>query len=96
MKKRSKGMKQAVLDVLDLPADAAGNTLRITQSGREHVLIENHLGIYEYLPCSVRLNTAQGILRVQGESLTLRELTSERAYISGHIYSIGLEVKQPV
>ena len=84
-------LHRRVLEALDLPEDATGEITRITMVGQEHLLIENHKGIYEYGKTVVRLAANTGTLVIQGDALELLELSSQRLYVAGHIVSAGYE-----
>lgn len=86
-------LKRRIIEALDLPMEAAFDVPRLTMLGTERALVENHKGIYEYYPSYVRLQTGCGMLRVGGEALALRELSTERLLISGAIASVEYENK---
>ncbi len=88
--KRRIRLGRRLLSALDLPEEAAG-TPKLTILGREHALVENHTGIYQYREKEICLYTAVGILYVTGEGLTLRELTPERLFISGRVEGLRYE-----
>lgn len=88
--KRRIRLGRRLLSALDLPEEAAG-TPKLTVLGREHVLIENHTGVYQYRAEEICLYTKAGMLYVTGEDLTLREITPERLYISGWVAALRYE-----
>ena len=88
--KRRIRLGRRLLSALDLPEEAAG-TPKITVLGREHALIENHTGVYQYRAEEICLYTKAGMLYVTGEDLTLREITPERLYISGWVAGLRYE-----
>ncbi|MEA5059207.1 MAG: YabP/YqfC family sporulation protein [Candidatus Pelethousia sp.] len=88
--KRRIRLGRRLLSALDLPEEAAG-TPKLTVLGREHALIENHTGIYQYRAQEICLSTKAGMLHITGEALTLLEITPERLYISGRVDSLRYE-----
>lgn len=88
--KRRIRLGRRLLSALDLPEEAAG-TPKITVLGREHALIENHTGVYQYRAEEICLYTKAGMLYVTGEGLTLREITPERLFISGRVAGLRYE-----
>ena len=88
--KRRIRLGRRLLSALDLPEEAAG-TPKLTVLGREHALVENHTGIYQYREKEICLYTKAGMLYVTGEDLTLREITPERLYISGWVAGLRYE-----
>ena len=53
--------------------------------------IENYKGVFECTESLIRLRTAYGIVRIEGENLSLGELRSERAVINGRVKSVAFE-----
>lgn len=88
--KRRIRLGRRILSALDLPEEAAGAP-KLTVLGREHALVENHAGIYQYRSEEIWLYTKAGMLLVTGEALTIRELSPERLYICGRIQGMRYE-----
>lgn len=88
--KRRIRLTRRLLSALDLPEEAAG-TPKLTALGREHVLIENHTGVYQYRSEEICLYTKAGMLYVTGAGLTIEEITPERLYISGRVDGLRYE-----
>lgn len=87
-------LKRKIVEALDLPMETAFDVPRITLVGDGEMLVENHKGIHEYYPSHVRLLSGCGTLKISGEELSLRELSTERLMVSGKI--IGLEYENKV
>ncbi len=83
--KRKKRTLGTVLGWLDLPQDIDPAVFRVTILGQRRLAVENHAGILQYSPTCVRLLTAAGVMRVEGEALLLRELAAGHAVIDGRI-----------
>ena len=89
MRKRHKPSR---LDtILDIPKEVSTNTPKITVSGFEEILIENHRGILEYEEFFIRLNTYIGIININGFNLKLQEMTGDDIIVKGKIDSIDFE-----
>lgn len=89
MRKRHKPSR---LDtILDIPKEVSTNIPKITVSGFEEILIENHKGILEYEEFFIRLNTYIGIININGFNLKLEEMTSDDIMVKGKIDSIDFE-----
>lgn len=56
-----------------------------------HLELENHLGILEFGEKLIRIHTAIGIFRVEGEGLEIRNAEQSKLLIDGKIRSIGYE-----
>ena len=91
MGKRRKKWKRVVLEALDLPQEADGETVKVTMIGRSDLLVENHRGILEYALEYVRLLSGDGVIRVEGRELMLSEFGAGRAYVRGNISGWSFE-----
>lgn len=91
MGKRRKKWKRVVLETLDLPLEADGETVKVTMIGRSDLLVENHRGILEYALEYVRLLSGDGVIRVEGRELMLSEFGAGRAYVRGNISGWSFE-----
>lgn len=79
------GFRKYMTENLDLPKEIMLNLPLISLVGREEVIIENYRGILEYGEETVRLGTAEGILRIQGKGLCLKQLSAECMVVTGKI-----------
>ena len=91
MGKRRKKWKRVVLEALDLPQEADGETVKVTMIGRSDLLVENHRGILEYALEYVRLLSGDGGIRGEGRELMLSEFGAGRAYVRGNISGWSFE-----
>ncbi len=94
--KRKKGkesrkinIKEKMTEILELPKEVVLNVPRLTMLGNKNLVIENYKGIIEYETVRIRINTGTGIIRIMGEMLTIKEITSEDIMVEGRIK--GLE-----
>ncbi|NDO47399.1 sporulation protein YqfC [Clostridium sp. ASF356] len=60
----------------------------ISLTGKEELIIENYKGIVEYGDEVMRVNTAIGVLRIEGKGLLLKQLTSECIVVTGTIKGV--------
>jgi sporulation protein YqfC len=79
------GMKEKITEILELPREVILDLPKITMVGLGNIVIENYKGIIEYENNRIRLNTNSGIIRIMGERLVIREITSEDIIIEGRI-----------
>lgn len=77
--------------IMDIPLEAIGDTVKICIIADSFASIENYKGVFEYTESLIRLRTAYGIVRIEGENLSLGELRSERAVINGSVKSVAFE-----
>lgn len=89
--KRRIKLGRRVAAVLDLPEETFTGCVKVTLYSTATLVAENHEGVFECAPERVRLRTCDGILRVEGENMTLMELSVERALIRGEIFSVSFE-----
>ena len=75
----------------DLPADIVAGTPKVTLTGAEQVLVENHRGILAYTDGLVEVTGRGGLIRIRGEKLLLRAMDSEMLLVTGNIFGVDLE-----
>ena len=75
----------------DLPADIVAGVIKVTLTGAERVLVENHRGILAYTDGLVEVNGKGVLLRIRGERLLLRAMDSEMLLVTGRIFGLDLE-----
>ncbi len=73
-----------------LPEDVMLGAPRVIICGRGRMMMENHQGIVEYGPEKLRVQTAQGIVSVEGENLTLASLGEEDLMVTGEIRRVEM------
>ena len=73
------------------PKEVISNVPRVTLTGDERLHIEQHAGLIGYQADQVTFRTAQGMLRVEGDSLYFRLYTASEAVIGGNITGVVLE-----
>lgn len=81
-------IKEKVTEILELPKEVVLNVPRMTLIGNGNLLVENYKGIIEYDDKRVRVNTGIGIIKIIGDRLVIREITSEDIMIDGEIQSM--------
>jgi sporulation protein YqfC len=82
-------LREKITEILELPKEIVLNVPKITIVGTGDMIVENYKGIMEYETDRVRINTGAGIIRITGNRLIIREITSEDILISGAILSIS-------
>ncbi|MFU0799699.1 MAG: sporulation protein YqfC [Xylanivirga thermophila] len=87
-KKRLEDVKNKMSEAFELPKEITLDLPKISMVGNMQMLVENHKGIIEYTPERVRVNSTNGVIRVQGEGLNLRNIAVEDIMITGSIRSI--------
>lgn len=77
----------AVSDSLGFEPDIALGTSKVTVLGTNELQIENHKGIIECSPEVIRFRSDGGIILIEGAGLLLNVFDSEKAVVSGRIFS---------
>jgi len=88
VEKNKSSIKEKMSEFLELPKEIVLDLSKITMYGNNNMLIENYKGIIEYEDDRLRINTKDGIIRVMGNKLFIKEITSEDLLIYGEITSI--------
>lgn len=70
-------------DTLDIPRDVSMNVPNIRMVGNMEITIENHKGIIEYSKNLIRINSYNGIIKICGKELEIREINQEFITIFG-------------
>ena len=70
---------------LELPKEILLHLPLISFIGQEEVTIENYKGILEYSEETVRIGTAAGVLRLEGQGLCLKQLSAECMVVTGRV-----------
>jgi sporulation protein YqfC len=86
--KNRKGLKERFSEVLELPKELVLDLPKLTIVGNGDMMIENYKGIMEYGSSRIRVNTGLGMIKITGEYLLLKEITSEDILITGDIHSL--------
>ena len=91
MKKIFKGnqnIKKKLVNTLELPKEIIFNLPLITIVGNEEINIENYKGVIEYSPEKIRINTECGVLKINGEKLSFKQITAENIIVTGVIQTL--------
>jgi sporulation protein YqfC len=86
--KGKRSIKEKMSEFLELPKEIVLDISKITMYANNNMLIENYKGIIEYENDRLRINTKDGIIKVMGNKLFIKEITSEDLLIYGDITSI--------
>lgn len=84
------GLKEKFSELLELPKEIVLNIPKITLVGNSDMMLENYKSIIEYDTAKIRVNTGIGILKITGNRLLIKELTSEDIIICGEIRGVEL------
>ena len=76
---------------LDLPAEALAGAPKVTLTGRDRVLVENHRGLLDYTESEVDVACGAYRVRVRGAELLLRAMDGEMLLVTGVISGVDVE-----
>ena len=82
------GFMEKLSEMLELPKEVFLGIPKMTLIGNSSLLVENCKGIVEFENEKIRLNTAKGLVKIQGEHLIIKEITSEGIIVTGEIGSL--------
>ncbi len=77
--------------LLEIPIEVSTNMPKITLIGFSQLMIENYMGVIEYEEYLVKINTAIGIIIIEGNKMNLNQINENDVLISGEISKIYLE-----
>ena len=81
-------VREKMTGLLSLPKEIALDATVIMATGRTEINIENYKNLLEFTDTKIRINTREGIIVIEGESLNLGQVTTENLLISGRIFAI--------
>lgn len=92
---RTKNIKKNIAStaeaVFDVAAGVLGNLPNITLYGTSMVEIDNFKALLDFSQNTVRVNTTDGVLRIDGFNLKLAFMTDESVSIKGSIKNLSFE-----
>ena len=89
MGRREEGsVLNALAELFDLPADVIAGLPRIELAGDRQLYLEHHRGLLSYSGERIDANTTGGVLRINGERLTLLAMTGDALRVGGKLRSL--------
>ena len=89
----NKDVKEKVRDkinrVLELPVEVIGNKLRVNVIDNSYVLIEGRCKVADYFDNYIKIKTDDYTVVVDGENLSIKEISDTDLIISGKISNIS-------
>ena len=77
-----------IANLTGLPLDLISSGYRVYNFGGKSVYIENYKKIINYTNQSITLKLNKGVLKIQGQDLTIKELNLSTLVINGTINSV--------
>jgi sporulation protein YqfC len=81
-------LRNQLTGVLELPKDVVYDLPKITMVGDVQLYIENHRGIIEYNPDSVRVSVSLGEIEINGKDLVIRVITRDEIHLDGTVRAV--------
>ena len=92
MEKREKPKRQNIMDrvrdTFDLPGEVIQNLPRITMTGGNRVMVENHQGLLDYGETAIVIAGGRVKVKVQGDGLKLCAMNTEALLITGSVFGV--------
>lgn len=89
--KKKKNALSKIDRFLEMPQEVYTENPKITIMGFNEMMVENFKGIMEYEDYYIRINTALGIININGYELKLETMTNDDIKVKGKIESIDIE-----
>ena len=84
-------LKEKMTSALSLPKEIALDFPVVTATGRGELVVENYKNLLEFADAKIRIRTSESIITIEGERLTLQQITTENLSVAGRIVSISYE-----
>lgn len=94
MKKKFNRAKQDIADKLDLPRDIILNVPKITVTGHNEIIIENHKGIVVFNENEVKINSGMGLISINGVNFEILFMGGSTITVGGKFKSIIYEANE--
>ncbi|MBR3860723.1 MAG: sporulation protein [Oscillospiraceae bacterium] len=85
------GLLEKLSERLDLPAEALAGAPRVTLTGSDRVLVENHRGLLNYTETELEIACGHGHVRVRGADLLLRAMDERMLLITGRVTGVDVD-----
>lgn len=86
--KKVKNFQHKLSEHLEIPNDVMFNLPKVTLVGNVQMYVENHKGIIEYTPTTIRIAVILGEIEIVGADLIIQSITQDEIHISGEILSL--------
>ncbi len=83
-----KNIKNIFTKIMEIPKEIVVDLPLISMTGNEELTIENYKGVIEYSEERIRINTAKGVIKIEGKNLLLNEITDDDIGVTGTILKL--------
>lgn len=84
-------IKKKMADTFDLPLEYTVESLKLSMIDFNVLGVLNYKSIVEYGENIIKINTKEKIIKIEGESLTIDNITDDEIKIKGNIKSLLFE-----
>ena len=77
--------KQQMAEILELPKELILNVPKLTLIGNNIMSIQNFRSLIEYSNTQIKIKTNSGLILIQGNKLSIKEISTEDTIIEGEI-----------
>lgn len=91
MEKKINKTKSNLAEKLDLPRDIVLNLPKVTITGDNEIIIENHKGVVAFNDDMIKVNTSAGIMCIYGRKFEILFMSGSTVNISGKFRSVEYE-----
>ncbi len=89
MEKIKAQLMTPVAELFDLPADLVAGLPHLEMIGQRELFVAPHGGLLSYTDSQIDINTAHGVVQVNGSGLTLLVMTAQEVRIGGRSVSVS-------
>ena len=89
VKETKEKIRDKINKVLELPIEVVGNSLRVTSIDNSYVLIEGKSKVVDYFDNYIKIKTDNYTLAIDGNNLSINEISDTDLIISGKISNIS-------
>lgn len=83
-----RNVKNRIAESFELPKEVLLDIPKLRILGNNELYLENHKGIVEYTSEIIRINIKNGLVKVNGSNLHVKEISNESVLILGDITSL--------
>ena len=87
-KPKRDGLLDRATDAFDLPGEVLLDLPRLTVTGGQRVVVENHQGLMDYSPQTIVVAGGRLNLKIVGDALELRAMTAGALLITGDVFAV--------
>jgi sporulation protein YqfC len=83
--------KETIAEKLDLPRDVMLNIPKITITGQNQIVVENHRGVILFEEKEIKINSNVGLITINGNGFEILFMGGSTLTVSGRFKSVTYE-----